>query len=530
MVILLLKGYFFNIYYHILLKTEKDGKQKMKKPIFIKNAVILTASSLILRVLGVVFKVWVAARVGGEGMGAYQLIISVYWLFCAFSQTGVSVAVTRLCADCISLSRDFRPVIKKAFLITLITALFSAAVMFSFSGTISNISIGNNSFETCFKILSLSIIPVGFSACFRGFFFAVRKASVSAFSQIFEQIIRIGVSFALVVRFSKYGIVASCIALSLGDCISETVCALHLYLSYRKRAKKLICGAAPYVCGMRQVLRISFPLTAGRYISLALRTAESIMVPKGLSKSGMGAKASLEIFGNIKAMALPVLLFPSGFFSAISSLLVPEISAAGAKGHRLVVKELCGRIINLTLIISIIFACQFAFCGRQIGMLLYKTNSVGVLLCLLAPLLPLMFIDVVCDGLLKGLDCQRFSFFCGVSDSALRLFGVLILLPRYGATGFIFVMYFSNIYTAALNITMLFKKSDCSINTTKSIFLPLCIGIIITKGLSLVLPALTKDNLIFICLFFSISTLAYFGGLFLTKCISPYEIKDAVTP
>ena len=111
----------------------------MKKPLFIKNAVILTASSVVLRLLGVIFKVWVAAKVGGEGMGVYQLVLSVYWFFCAFSGTGVSVAVTRLCADCIAIKRDFRPVIKKAVIITAFTAVFSAAIMFFFSSLLSQV-------------------------------------------------------------------------------------------------------------------------------------------------------------------------------------------------------------------------------------------------------------------------------------------------------------------------------------------------------------------------------------------------------
>lgn len=502
----------------------------MKKPIFIKNAVILTASSLVLRMLGVVFKVWVAAKIGGEGMGVYQLIISVYWLFCAFSQTGVSVAVTRLCADCISLERDFRPVIRKAFIITGVTATASAAVMFAFSGPLSVAAVGKGDFSLCFKVLAISVIPIGATACFRGFFFAVRRAYVSAFSQIFEQTARILITFYLVKRFAPYGVIAACLALAAGDCISEILCFIVLFFTYRRRAKCMTCGLPPVICGFKEVLRISFPLTAGRYISMALRTAENIMVPRGLAKSGIGGESSLEIFGNIKAMALPILLFPSGFLSAVSSLLVPEISAAAAKRRFLVVQGITEKIIKLTAIVSIIFSCAFAFCGKEIGTLLYKNQSVGVLLCILAPLMPLMFIDSVCDGLLKGLDCQRFSFFCGVTDSMLRLIGVLTLLPRYGIAAFVFIMYFSNIYTSMLNLSMLIKKSRGNIDTVKTVFLPLVFALIITKTSAFLLSGLNLGVLSFVCAFFIVSFSLYFCCLFITKCITPYEIKEAVTP
>lgn len=276
------------------------------------------------------------------------------------------------------------------------------------------------------------------------------------------------------------------------------------------------------------MLRISFPLTTGRYIGLALRTAENIMVPRGLAKSGIESGGSLEIFGNIKAMALPVLLFPSGFLSAVSTLLVPEISAAAAKRRMLIVKDTCEKIIRLTCIVSIIFACVFVFCGKQIGFLLYKNYSVGVLLCVLAPLIPLMFIDIVCDGLLKGLDCQRFSFFCNVSDSAFRLLGVLFLLPKYGISGFIFIMYFSNIYTSALNIGMLIKKSGSNIDTVKTVFLPLIFALVITKAATALLSPLINDTLVYVLVYTVSCFLAYFGCLFISKCITPYDIREAV--
>ena len=38
----------------------------MKKTLFIKNAFILTVTSLVLRFLGIIFKVWLAAEVGSE--------------------------------------------------------------------------------------------------------------------------------------------------------------------------------------------------------------------------------------------------------------------------------------------------------------------------------------------------------------------------------------------------------------------------------------------------------------------------------
>ena len=71
----------------------------MRKTIFIKNAAVLTASALILRFVGIIFKVWLSNTIGSEGMGLYQLIFSVYVLASTFAISGTSTAVTRLVAE-----------------------------------------------------------------------------------------------------------------------------------------------------------------------------------------------------------------------------------------------------------------------------------------------------------------------------------------------------------------------------------------------------------------------------------------------
>ena len=49
----------------------------MKKHTFLKNAFILTATSLLLRTVGMFFRVYMSGKIGAEGMGLYQLIFSI---------------------------------------------------------------------------------------------------------------------------------------------------------------------------------------------------------------------------------------------------------------------------------------------------------------------------------------------------------------------------------------------------------------------------------------------------------------------
>ena len=56
----------------------------MKKLTLLKNAVILTVTSFILRTFGMVVRLYVSNKIGAEGMGLYQLIISIYVLASTF--------------------------------------------------------------------------------------------------------------------------------------------------------------------------------------------------------------------------------------------------------------------------------------------------------------------------------------------------------------------------------------------------------------------------------------------------------------
>ena len=74
----------------------------MRKRSFILNAVFLTSATLIARVIGIAFRVYMSNKIGSEGIGLYQLITTIYMFSATFATSGISLAVTRLVTDSIS--------------------------------------------------------------------------------------------------------------------------------------------------------------------------------------------------------------------------------------------------------------------------------------------------------------------------------------------------------------------------------------------------------------------------------------------
>ena len=71
----------------------------MQKKRFIKNGMILVITSLLIRSMGLLFRSFLSEQLGAEGMGLYQLALSVYMVFVLVSSSGVSMCSTRLFAD-----------------------------------------------------------------------------------------------------------------------------------------------------------------------------------------------------------------------------------------------------------------------------------------------------------------------------------------------------------------------------------------------------------------------------------------------
>lgn len=504
----------------------------MKKTIFIKNALILTATSFLLRFAGIIFKVWLASAIGSEGIGLYSLIFSFYVLCSTFATTGISTAVTRLVAEELALGskKGTLRILRRSIELSMILSLLTIGIVYFGADFIATKIIKDIRTIPAIKILSFSLPFMATSSCLKGFFIARRKVTPNSLSQILEQIVRILIVVLLVTKFMGKGLKTTCAAVMLGDIISEAVGFLCLFVAFLWDRKKLssLCGRKnPPFKIVRKIISISAPITSGRYLNSVLRTGENLLVPRTLAKfSGLKGSA-LSLFGMIKGMALPILFFPSAILNAISLLLIPEMSEACALKRFWVIKKSSENIIKITALISFIFASIFFVAGEKLGVLIYKSEEVGYLIKVLSPIVPLMYLDSISDGILKGLDQQKFTFITAISDSSIRILLIISLLPVTGLKGFIGIMYFSNILTCFLHVGRLIKISGAKLKKTEELLLPLLSSVIISLLFDTLYSNLGSiSNLVYIILLTMSSLVAYFFVLVFLKIINIWEIKE----
>lgn len=416
---------------------------------YFKNALLLTGSGVILRALGMVFRVVLAAQLGSHGMGLYQLVLTVYNISVSLATAGLSVAAAGMTAKLENQGESPGPVVGRIVWFGLGLGTLAGTIQFLLAGPAATYWLGDPQGALPLRLLAPSLPFMGMAAVWRGYFLARRAVIPNVVSQMLEQMIRLGLVFWLVEKVLPLGLGAACGAVMAGTTLSEGVSCGVMYLCYRKDRP---CREKPVSTHDREIWKIILPLQGDRCLSSALHGAENALVPICLAFYLGSRTQAVSQYGALRGMAMPVILFPFSFLAALSTLLLPEITAAYTRRRYSTIQRLIGRTMVITCAISILAGGVCTLCGRQVGELLYGDGQVGWYLMALGPMIPFMYLEGMIDGILNGLEEQAAGFRYSLIDSILRICCVAAFLPRFGMTGFLVMMAASNCMTCFLNV------------------------------------------------------------------------------
>ena len=92
-----------------------------------------------------------------------------------------------------------------------------------------------------------------------------------------------------------------------------------------------------------------------------------------------------------------------------------------------------------------------------ISNIVYKSKEAAEYIRILSPLVPIMYLDMITDGMLKGLDQQIYSMRYNIIDSSICVILVYLLLPIYAVKGYIIILYISELINFYLSFGRLTK-------------------------------------------------------------------------
>ena len=430
----------------------------MQGRLYMKNAAILMASGFALRVLGMVFRVLIAGALGGEGMGLYQLILAVYMFFTALASAGINVASTRLSAQ--SLARGSGMAATLRGLCAAAAALGTGAMglQMLLAGPAAHFILHDARAELPLMVLAPSLPFIAVAGALRGCFLAQRNVRPGVFSQLIEQLVRMAVAAASLRTLARWGASYGCAAVLLGNTVSEAVsCLLMVGFACREPLFRPARNEPLHPYTQRELWEIVLPVEGSRLLASALQAVESSLIPYCLTLYLGDRTAAMTQYGNLKGMALPLLFFPFSVLSALSSLLMPEVTRAHTRGDGPAKRRLIGTMMMITGGFSLLAGIGFVLFGAPLATALYHQAEVGEYVRILGVVAPFMYFESMVDGVLKGLGEQLATFRYSLADSVLRIAGICWLMPLWGMAGFLAVMIFSNLFTCTLNTARMLK-------------------------------------------------------------------------
>lgn len=425
---------------------------KIKQNTLTGGISILGIAGLICKVVGVLYLIPLANLIGSEGLGVYNQVFPSYNLMLTISSAGIPVAISRMVAARMARGEARNPdrVFRAAFVMLGILGLVSTLLLLLFSDRLARATDTPDS-RMGFLMIAPSLFLVCVLSAFRGYMQGRRRMWPTAISQLIEQVGKLGVALPLAYTWTRAGGYPMGVAGALlGTSIAEAVALLYMSLDYfflRPQIRQAILqDTAPverYKRISRELLYTAVPISIGACIVPLAAAVDSFMLVR-LMKVYLDEQTALSNYGIYAGLVIALINAPTALAMAMSSNLVPAVSAKRAAGDMQGIRRDAAAGIRLAVVVGLPSSIGMSLLARPILTLLFGSRYTPDQLLLGAQLLGISSLTIVSftlvqatSGILQGLYKQRIPMYTlfiavivkiainytAVQDPAINIFG-----------------------------------------------------------------------------------------------------------
>lgn len=430
------------------------------KHFLLKGTLLLTGAGFITKIIGFIYRIFLSQTIGAEGMGIYQLIFPIHTLCFALSVGGIQTAISRFTAARAALKDEqgARDIFVLSGALSTVIALGVSVILYQ---NASWFAVHILLEERCTPLLRLMAfsIPMGtLHSCVNGYYYARKKMSVPAASQLLEQCARVGVSYGMFLVLTDQGLPVTpmlAVAGLLGGDLASMIFSLILLLwDYQKHGYRLKNLQSPGK-DMKEILSLAFPLTCSRLLVNVLHSIESVLIPGHLRLYGLDSGSALSVYGVLTGMALPLILFPSAITTAVSTVLLPSVAEHQAVGNRKAIRRALFLSVKYCLILGFLSTAFFFFAGDFLGLVLFKNEFAATFIKTLSFICPCLYLSGTLSGILNGLGAANPSFILNTLGLGVRIAFVFFVIPEYGIRGYLWGLIVSELLVTGLSLYFL---------------------------------------------------------------------------
>ncbi len=426
---------------------------------FFKTVAIVTVFSICEKFLGFLYRIYLSRSIGSEGIGIYQIALSVFALLLTVCCAGTPITVSRLMTkysaegDSTKKSQIISSGIISAAIVTLITA----SALFIGKGALP-LLFADSRCVTVFLIILPGMFFTSVYSVLRGVFWGDKDFLPYSVIELLEEICMIIVGVVLISRTddvylgTKYAAVAVCVSYVFSFSLALAV------FFYRKHK---LTNPLPQ---LRPLLSSSIPVTAMRTTNSLSVSLVSVIMPIRLAAAGLSNSQAMSLYGAAVGQAMPILFIPTTLIGSFILVLVPEISENYYKKQNVLLKNDVEKSLKFTAFLSCAFIPVFIVCGEEIGILIFGSYECGEYLSASAFLMVFTGLSTISTSILNSIGLEKKTLLYFVVSAALMLLAIWFLTGALKI--YSLLLGYTLVYgvTTVLNLRLLSKK--CPIKPT----------------------------------------------------------------
>ena len=468
----------------------KSKDRKITKESFMKGILVLMFSQVLIKLLGLVYKLYLTNKegFGDAGNAIYNSGYQIYALLLTISSVGVPNAISKLISEKVAIGDNKGAY--RIFKISLITfgiiGAIGTSILFFGARYIANDLLMIPEAELTLVALSPSVFFVTIASVFRGYFNAREKISVTAKSQTLEQVFKT-VLTVMVVEIIAIASRLNTTLMAAGANLATTLSVLlsfgYLFIYYKMYRKDIgtdIKNSVNYKkesikSTIKKILWVSIPISLSAITSSLNKNIDSFTVVRLLSEFMSEAEAKIQ-YGILSGKVDTLITLPLSFNVAFATALVPAISSSIAKNDR----ETVNKRISFSLLLTILIGmpCTFGMIvfADPIIRLLFPNATDGALLLQISALAIIFTLLIqTCNGALQGLGRVYVPAIAGIVGLIIKfiLNIVLIRIPSIGINGAAISSTIYHIFALAIVLYILMKTIKIKFSINKYIVKPI---------------------------------------------------------
>lgn len=503
---------------------------------------ILAMAGILVRVIGLVYRIPMVNIIGSKANGIYSTAYNVYNIMLVLSSYGLPMAVSKLVSGRVANRRyrDAKRIFVSSLLVSVCTGGVAALVLFFGAGFIeTHFYAAYKGISLPLKVLAPTIFIVSMLGVFRGFYQGQGTTIPTAVSQLIEQIVNAVVSIAagaMLVKAYKdtadvngYGAAGGTMGTAFGAFFALAFLLIVFMVYWPSFARKVrrdkYSEDEAYSDIVRIIIATMIPIIIGQTFYQISATIDDIMFGKIMTGLSMTADEIQNDVGNFSSSYVILTGVVMGVASAMSASLLPSVVASKEKREYSAIREKIGATIKANMFIAMPSFIGLIVLGKPVVRLLfsrYDSNQGGMMLKIGAVAVVFYTVSTVTSTALQGIDKMNIPVIHSFISLLVHIVLVFVLLKftNLGIYGMVIGNATFPIIILILNLVSLNRYVGYRQELIKTFLIPLAcaifMGIIVTLTYNVFLNITGRSV---VALFFSLiaAAVSYFGPMFLCK-------------